>query len=72
LDPAAINAAIAETDATYVVGSVKFTEGAGAHAAALPISMLQWQNGDREVVYPADLATAELIYPLPPWSEVSN
>lgn len=72
LDPAAINAAIAETDATYVVGPVKFTEGAGAHAAALPISMLQWQDGDLEVVYPADLATAELIYPLPPWSEVSD
>jgi branched-chain amino acid transport system substrate-binding protein len=70
LDRKAVNDEIAQTDATYVVGPVKFTEGNGAHAAALPIFMLQWQDGQVQIVYPPDKATAQLIYPLPPWSEV--
>jgi branched-chain amino acid transport system substrate-binding protein len=67
VDPEAINTAIGETDAEYVVGPIQFTEGPEGfeHAAKLPIFMLQWQDGDLEVVYPADIATAELIYPLP-------
>ena len=52
VDPAAVNAAIGETDKTYVVGPVKFTEGKGQRSAALPVFMLQWQDGDLEVVYP--------------------
>lgn len=65
LDKEAINEAIGETDAEYVVGRIKFTEGDPPRAAVLPITMLQWQNGDLEVVYPPELATAELIYPIP-------
>ena len=62
LDPEAINTAIGETDADYVVGRIKFTED---NVSALPVVMLQWQDGDLEVVYPEDVATAELIYPIP-------
>jgi branched-chain amino acid transport system substrate-binding protein len=65
LDKEAINEAIGETDADYVVGHISFTEGDPPRAAVLPITMLQWQNGDLEVVYPPELATAELIYPIP-------
>jgi branched-chain amino acid transport system substrate-binding protein len=67
VDPEAINTAIGETDDEYVVGPIQFTEGPEGfeHAAKLPIFMLQWQDGDLEVVYPADIATADLIYPLP-------
>lgn len=64
LDPAAVNAAIGATDGEYVVGPVKFTEGKGAHAAALPSFMLQWQHGDLEVVYPPERATADMVYPI--------
>ena len=65
LDPKAINDQMAKTDKTYVVGHVKYTEGKGAHAAALPCFMLQWQNGETQIVYPSKLATAKMIYPLP-------
>jgi branched-chain amino acid transport system substrate-binding protein len=66
----AINNAIAKTDKTYVVGPINFAKGPGGHASALPTFMLQWQNGQTEVVYPADRATAKLIYPLPAWRDV--
>ena len=65
LDKEAINTAIGQTDATYVVGPVKFTEGPNQHAAKLPIFMLQWQDGDLEIVYPPELSTSEFIYPIP-------
>jgi branched-chain amino acid transport system substrate-binding protein len=65
VDPKAINDQMAKTDKTYVVGQVKYTEGKGAHAAALPCFMLQWQNGETQIVFPSKLATAKMIYPLP-------
>ncbi len=65
LDKEAINEAIGQTDATYVVGPVRFTEGVNPRASALPIFMLQWQNGDLEIVYPPELATSDFIYPIP-------
>ncbi|MEM7330631.1 MAG: amino acid ABC transporter substrate-binding protein [Chloroflexota bacterium] len=65
LDKEAINSAIGETDETYVVGPVKFTEGVNQRASALPIFMLQWQDGDLEIVYPPELSTSEFIYPIP-------
>lgn len=65
LDKEAINEAIGQTDATYVVGPVKFADGPEKHVSALPIFMLQWQNGDLEIVYPPDLATSEFVYPIP-------
>lgn len=71
-DPEAINKAIGETDKTYVVGPVNFANGPGGHASALPNFMLQWQNGQAEIVFPANLATAEIIYPLPPWSDIKQ
>ncbi len=64
-DPAAINQAIGKTDKTFVVGPVKFTEGKGKRAAALPVFMLQWQNGELEIVHPRKWATAKFLYPLP-------
>jgi branched-chain amino acid transport system substrate-binding protein len=65
LDPKAINAEMGKTNKTYVLGPVKYTEGKGAHAAGLPSFMLQWQNGETQIVYPPKSATAKMIYPLP-------
>lgn len=65
LDPKAINTEMSKTNKTYAIGPVKYTEGKGAHAAALKAFMLQWQDGDTEIVYPAKWATAKMIYPLP-------
>jgi len=61
-DPEKINAAIAKTDKTYVVGPVKFDEN---HTAKLPIVSLQWQGGTTVIVWPKSAKTGELLFPLP-------
>ncbi|MBW1805637.1 MAG: ABC transporter substrate-binding protein, partial [Deltaproteobacteria bacterium] len=65
LDPKAINNEMSKTDKTYLIGPVKYTEGKGAHAAALKTFMLQWQDGDTQIVYPSKWATGKMIYPIP-------
>jgi branched-chain amino acid transport system substrate-binding protein len=61
-DPEKINAAIAETDKTYVVGPVKFDEN---HTAKLPIVALQWQGGKTVIVWPKAAKTGAFLFPLP-------
>ncbi|MCW4042243.1 MAG: amino acid ABC transporter substrate-binding protein [Candidatus Bathyarchaeota archaeon] len=34
------------------------------------MGVVQWQNGQKEVVWPMDANPGELWYPLPPWSEM--
>jgi branched-chain amino acid transport system substrate-binding protein len=65
LQPQDINAAIAKTNKTYVVGPVNFAQGPGGQTSAIPTFITQWQNGQLQIVYPARLATAKMIYPLP-------
>ena len=65
LDAEAINQAVSETDKTYAVGHIKFTEGPTQAAAVLPTTMLQWQDGELEIVWPEDQATQPIIYPIP-------
>jgi branched-chain amino acid transport system substrate-binding protein len=62
LDPQKINAAIAKTDKTYVVGPVKFDEG---HASKFPMAELQWQNGKTVVVWPKAQASGAFLFPMP-------
>ncbi len=62
LDPAKINAAIAQTHLMTVVGPVTFT---AKHTYTLPMVEMQWQNGHCYVVAPADRANAKLIFPMP-------
>ena len=61
-DPEKINAAIAKTDKSYVVGPVKFDEN---HTAKLPIVSLQWQSGKAVIIWPKAAKTGELLFPLP-------
>ena len=61
-DPEKINAAIAKTDKTYVVGPVKF---APDHTSALPVVSEQWQNGKAIIVWPKSAKTGEFLFPLP-------
>jgi len=67
LNPQAINTAIGQTNKTYVAGPINFAKGPGGHTSPLPSFMLQWQHGQTQIVYPPKLATAKLVYPLPPW-----
>ena len=61
-DPEKINAALAKTNKTYVVGPIKFDEN---HTAKLPIVSLQWQNGKTVIVWPKDARTGDFLFPLP-------
>ncbi|HEY1720634.1 MAG TPA: amino acid ABC transporter substrate-binding protein [Magnetospirillaceae bacterium] len=61
-DPAKINAAIAKTDKTYVVGPVKFSP---EHTSKLELVEDQWQNGKSVVVWPANRATGKFEFPIP-------
>ncbi len=58
----AVNAAIGRTDATTVVGPIRFDR---EHFARLPIVSVQWQAGKAVVVWPAAQATGALRFPLP-------
>jgi len=62
LDRERINRAIAATDKSYVVGRVKFDAN---NTSAIPITVMQWQNGQSVVVWPKDHANGKLIFPLP-------
>ena len=62
LDPEKINAAIAKTDKSYVVGPIKFDAG---HTAKLPIVSLQWQSGKPVIVWPITAATGKFLFPMP-------
>jgi branched-chain amino acid transport system substrate-binding protein len=57
-----INAAIAKTDKSYVIGPVKFD---ASNTSPIPITVMQWQNGKAVVVWPKDRATGKLVFPLP-------
>jgi branched-chain amino acid transport system substrate-binding protein len=66
LDRAAIRDAIAATDMETVIGPVTFNEDGTGN---VPFVMLQYQDGQVELVWPAEFATAEVVYPAPPFAE---
>ena len=61
-DPDKIVAAIAATDGDYVCGPIKFDAN---HTATLQSLITQWQSGKSQIIWPVDMATAEVIFPLP-------
>jgi branched-chain amino acid transport system substrate-binding protein len=61
-----VRGAIATTDMTTVIGPVKFRpDGTGIVQGAF----LQWLNGQQELVWPKEFATAPLAYPAPPYAK---
>jgi branched-chain amino acid transport system substrate-binding protein len=66
LDRAAVRDAIAATDIDTVIGHVTFRED-GTGTVGSPI--LQYINGKQEVVWPTDIATADFVFPAPPFDE---
>lgn len=66
LDRAAVRDAIADTDMMTVIGPVTFNQD-GTGNVLNP--MVQWQNGQLELVWPEDQASADLLYPAPPYDE---
>lgn len=66
LDRDAIRDAIAATDMTTVIGPVTFRED-GTGVVLNPV--VQWLNGKQESVWPPEHATADFVYPAPPFEE---
>jgi branched-chain amino acid transport system substrate-binding protein len=66
LDRATIRDAIAATDLDTVVGHVTFNEDGTGN---VPVAILQYQKGNVELIWPKEFATADLVYPAPPYSE---
>jgi len=67
LNPEKIRDAIAATDMMTVTGPVKFNPDGTNQKSLGPLA--QWQNGKQEMVFPLDLATEPLVYPMPEWSK---
>lgn len=66
LDRDAIRDAIAATDMETVIGPVTFNEdGTGVVVTAL----LQYQSGRPELLWPAEFATADVVYPAPAFED---
>jgi len=66
LDRDVIRDTIAAGEFETVIGSVTFNaDGTGNVLDPL----IQWQNGKMELVWPAEHATAPLIYPAPAFEE---
>ena len=66
-DGPALRDALAKTDLKEtVIGPVKFNpDGTGAVDTLLP----QWQNGKAELIWPREHASAQFLYPAPPFSQ---
>lgn len=64
LDRKAIRDYIANTTHETIIGKVKFT---GSENTATPGTVSQWQNGEFEVVWPKNVATAALNPAKPAW-----
>jgi ABC-type branched-subunit amino acid transport system substrate-binding protein len=66
LDRAAVRDAMAAIDMETVIGPVTFNED-GTGNVLNPL--IQWQNGQLELVWPPEQATADFLYPAPPFDE---
>lgn len=66
LDRDAVRDAMAATDMMTVMGPVTFNED-GTGNVWNPL--IQWLNGQLELVWPLDHATAEFFYPAPPFED---
>ncbi len=66
LDRAAIREAMANTDIDTVVGHMVFRDD-GTGVVGSPV--LQYINGKQEVVWPLEIATADFVFPAPPFDE---
>lgn len=65
LDRAKIRAHIAATEFDTVIGKIRFRNGENV---ATPGVVSQWQDGEFEVVWPPQRATAPSLFPKPGWN----
>ena len=66
-DTEKVRDALADTEMQTFYGNIKFHEG--GQNIAKPMVLFQVQNGENAVVAPTKWAAADLIWPMPKWSE---
>jgi len=64
LERKALRDHIARSTFPTILGPIRFD---GSENASIPGTVGQWQNGEFEVVWPLDRATAKLVAPKPAW-----
>ena len=64
LDRKAIRDYVARTEHKTIIGPVRFE---GSENISTPGTVGQWQKGEFEVVWPRNVATAQLVMPKPAW-----
>lgn len=64
LDRKAIRDYVARTEHKTIIGPVRFE---GSENISTPGTVVQWQKGEFEVVWPRNVATAQLVMPKPAW-----
>ncbi|MBW3097478.1 amino acid ABC transporter substrate-binding protein [Pseudohoeflea coraliihabitans] len=69
LEVGAVRDALAALDFECFYGQIRFTEDGDGDAALLGPLLIQRQDGEMEVIAPAEGASAEPIYPAPTWEE---
>jgi branched-chain amino acid transport system substrate-binding protein len=65
LDRRRVREHLASTEFHTFIGPIKFS---GSENIAMPGTVGQWQSGEFEIVWPADRATAPIIFPKAAWS----
>ena len=69
LDREKVRKALLETDEETVIGRLRVDKEKFVGRFITPIYIEQWQNAEREIVWPKEYATSDLWYPQPPWSK---
>jgi branched-chain amino acid transport system substrate-binding protein len=68
LDSTMIREALNDIDIVTFFGPCRIDPETGMQIAHKMV-IIQWQNGEKEIVYPTEVATSELVYPMPAWAE---
>lgn len=66
LSPTTVRDAVEATDLMTCYGQVSFTKTGQVDRSMV---LYQWQEGEKKLVYPSDVARAEAVYPMPTWDE---
>jgi branched-chain amino acid transport system substrate-binding protein len=70
LTPEDVRQALAETDMQTAFGPVSFvSEDKKTQQNFARTYLGQWQSGTLEIVWPAEFASAQYVYPVPQWQE---
>ncbi len=67
LDPQAVRDSIAKLDFVAFFGHIKFDER-GVNIFK-PMVVEQWQNGKKQTIWPADVASGKPLWPAPEWGK---